>query len=96
MTRYAVGSDGKTPYERIKGRPADKGIAQFGENVHYKPLKMSTRTRAKIGDKMIEAVWLGVMLRTGEHILGTTDGVVKARTVKRRPTGEAWDRDAIF
>jgi len=35
LNRYAVGYDGKTPWERLKGRPFNKEGAEFGETVCY-------------------------------------------------------------
>ena len=41
--------------------------------------------RPKIDRVLMDGIWLGVKGRTGESIIGTPDGVVKAYTVKRRP-----------
>ena len=46
ITRYSVGSDGRTAYERVKGRSCRRPMACFGESIHFKPLKP-----ARIGDK---------------------------------------------
>ena len=43
----------------------------------------------------MDGIWLGVMGRTGESIIGTPQGVVKAFTVKRRPVEERWSLDDI-
>ena len=43
--RFAVGDDGKTPIERIRGRKGKGNLIEFGEAVHYKPLRAMTRTR---------------------------------------------------
>ena len=38
-SRYAVSKDGKTAYERIRGKQCVRPIAEFGERIHYRPLK---------------------------------------------------------
>ena len=38
-------------------------------------------------------IWLGRSTRTNEHLVGTRVGVIKARTVKRRPETLKWDRE---
>lgn len=32
LFKYEVGSDGRTAYERMKGKPCSHEIAEFGEN----------------------------------------------------------------
>ena len=44
--------------------------------------------RAKIAKTLMNGIWLGIKGRTGEHIIGTERGIVKAYTVKRRPEEE--------
>ena len=34
--RFQVGEDGKTPYQRIRGKVFDKPICELGESVFYK------------------------------------------------------------
>ena len=36
----------------------------------------------------MNGIWLGIKGRTGENIMGTAQGVVKAHTVRRRPAEE--------
>ena len=38
LTRYQVGTDGKTGYERLRNRRCDMDICAFGEIVMYKEL----------------------------------------------------------
>ena len=42
-----------------------------------------------------EGVFLGCKATTGEKIIGTLDGVVRARTVRRRPEEERWNQDNL-
>ena len=36
LSKFQVGEDGKTGYERLKGKKYDKELAEFGEKVHYR------------------------------------------------------------
>ena len=36
ITHYQVKSDGKTPYERHRGRPYQGHVAEFAEAVHFR------------------------------------------------------------
>ena len=36
LSKYVVGDDGRTAYERWKGKKYDKEMAEFGEKVHYR------------------------------------------------------------
>ena len=42
-----------------------------------------------------EGIWLGMDMRSTEVIIGTPSGVVKARSVRRRPEDERWNIDSI-
>ena len=95
VTKYSVGKDGKTARERLKGKPSSKPLAQFGECVMYLPPDTPATEDRKIENKMRTGIWLGVIDRTEEAIIGTEHGVVKCRTIKRMPEGQQWDGKAI-
>ena len=92
---FKVGVDGMTAYQRIRGRKCRLPVAVFGECVLYKELRDGTAGRGKIDSDWNSGIWLGVRGRTGEHIIGTNEGVVKAWSVKRRPDEEKWDMAAV-
>merc|ERR1711884_455313 len=82
-------------HERLKGQPSNKPMAQLGEHVRYLPLEASNTADHKVESKMIDGIWLGILDRTEEAIIGTEHGVVKCRTIRRRPVGQQWSGDAI-
>ena len=41
QTRFKVGGDGKTAWERMKGKKCDREVVPFGETIWYKKLKES-------------------------------------------------------
>ena len=36
LSKYQVGEDGKTAYERLKGKKFSRAVVEFGEKVHFK------------------------------------------------------------
>ena len=79
--RHKVGPDGKTPYERWKSKRAKRLLCEFGERVLYLPLQGARN--GKLGAKFEYGIFVGVLERSGEAIISTEAGMVKARTVKR-------------
>ena len=82
-----TGSDGKTADERRKQKSYRKALVPFGELVmasssHWKNLKDKGEARNRIG------IMLGLVDRSDEIVTGTTERVVKARTVHRIPAGQ--------
>lgn len=85
ITRYHVGSGKRAAYERIRGKPCNRPVCQIGESVFYLPLDSPKIEDKKCEPKMREGIWLGTNERTEQNLIGTNNGVVKCRTVKRRP-----------
>ena len=94
-SRYRRGSDGKTSYERQRGRKCSLEVIPFGEFVHYRKLSADDN-RNKLESKWDEGVWLGHARGSSEVLIGTIEGVVRARTIKRRPEDERWNAEAIL
>ena len=94
MIRYAhVGDLGKTVVQLIRGPTPSRNIAQFGKNILYNPLKLSGRHRGNMEDTFLDGIFLGMRLRSDEILVGTTTGVIKTRTQRRRVEEEQWDND---
>ena len=94
-SRYLVGTDGMTPYERRRGRRCQVPTAVFGEKVWYKELRMNKDRANKLESEWAEGIWLGHARSSNEHIIGTTQGAVKAYAVKRQDPVRRWDRDLL-
>ena len=59
-------------------------------------LKLGTRGQDKFNSRRERGIWLGVRDESGEVIIGTPDGVVKARDFKRLDLSEErWSASAI-
>ena len=88
--RFAVGRDGKTAYERNEGRRAVLPLAQFSERIWWMLLQPSNRRPCPLHSRFEQGRYLGPMGGSNTVFIGTTSGVVKARTIKWLPPGERW------
>ena len=94
MTRNAhVGDLGKTAVRLIRGSKSSRNIAQFGEKILYKQLKLSGHHRGNMEDSFLDGIFLGMRLRSDEILIGTARGVIKTRTLRRRVEEEQWDHE---
>ena len=88
-SRCNVGQDGKTGYERSKGKPANVIGLVFGELV-LRRKKRECGHLAKLSSLWNDGIYLGATGKTNEYILGGRSGVCKTRTVCRMPREEGW------
>ena len=52
------------------------------------PLKLANHPVGKADDRFLDGVFVGMRLRSDEILVATEDGVVKTRTIRRRPQSE--------
>ena len=90
--RFFVGTDGKTPYMRVRGKPYDKPMVELGERVLY------VKTNNMIGPRLNQAetraeggIFLGVRPLSNEIYVGTPGGIIKARTIHRVSIDNRWN-----
>ena len=95
LSRYRVGRDSQTPYERQKGKACDLEVVPFGETVWFKTLSESVGRKKAMESKWREGVWLGHSRNTSEALIGTRERVVRAWTVRRRVEDEKWNADMV-
>ena len=93
VNRLEVGKDGKTAYERSRGKKATVLGIEFGEKLLWK--KKQKDKMEKINTRWEYGIFVGVRRRSGEVWLATKDGVVRARSIRRIPIGERWVDDCI-
>ena len=95
VSRFAKGEDGKTAYERIKGRSFKRPIVEWGEVVQY--CKLGSAGENKSEFRWEKGCYLGHNDVTSEIIVGTELGIVKARDMKRyADSADSWNADFIF
>ena len=89
VNRYEVGRDGKTLYERLRGKQSRLIRLEFGEKVNF-------RTRmAKFDSLWSDGVFVGYRSISGEVVVGTRDGVFKTRTVQRKAYEHRWGKENL-
>ena len=86
---------GNTTYEEIKGKPFGLAVAEFAEKVRYKHPQTEAEKRGKLEARWGTGIWLGVVPKSHEYIIGTPDGIKTARTVKKVAPSEQWDQELI-
>ena len=94
ITHYQVKSDGKTPCERLRGRPYQGQAAECADVVHFRdPGKVADMP--KLDDRWNLGLWWGKSLASDEHYVGTSEGVRRCRSICRRPEKQRWDRKML-
>ena len=96
ISRYSIGTDGKSAFRRIRGKECMVPVAEFGECVWYKPHEgVQPKAENKAEPRWRNGIWLGFEQGTNGVYIGTPEGVVRSGTIKRRPPGERWSAEAI-
>ena len=83
-----VGSDGKVPFERWRGRGHHVGRCVFGEKMWYQVGPLTDRT--KVEDRMESGIFVGFQIKSCECILIANEEAITARTIRRRPVPDRW------
>jgi hypothetical protein len=94
LNRLEVGKDGKTAYERSKGKRAKVNGIEFGEAVLWKRRPVGGAL-GKLAVLWEDGVYLGVKGTTGELIVGAGEGIYRTRTIQRKPVEDRWREDLI-
>ena len=95
-SRYAVGKDGRTAYERLRGRTCKAVVVPIGEKVWYRRIRPGLVRQNKAETEWFSGIWLGPVTGSSETLVGTREGVVKASAIKRFGETENWDVNAIL
>jgi hypothetical protein len=89
-TQYAVHADGNTSYFRRWNKDHRQPLCEFGETVQY--LLPTNKQLPKMEQRFYPAIWLGRDTTTGETLLGIANRVVRARTIRRMPRPEKYNK----
>jgi hypothetical protein len=81
-----VGEDGRTAYERRKGRKFKKVLPEFGECIRH--LSPDSVGIDKAGSRWDNGIFVGLRIESGEIFVMTDKGVVKVRSYARKPEEE--------
>ena len=74
------GDDGRSAWERVKGRAYNRDIPDFGEQIMY--LKPETIGVNKLDSRWSTGHFLGIRDDSNELLIGTSQGVLKVRTIR--------------
>ena len=86
------GSDGLTPWQRIKGRSSRQLLLSFGKCILYKlPIKgPGSNPDGNMGSRWLEGLFLGYSRSSNAYIVATAEGVTTARSLHRRQVENIW------
>lgn len=93
LNRYATHADGNTSYFRRWNKDHRAPICEFGETVQY--LLPTVKQLPKMEQRFFKAIWLGRDTSTGETLLGIGNKVVRARTIRRMPKPDKYDKQTF-
>ena len=91
LNNFAIRSDGLTPFERRWSKRYTSALCKFGEIV-------LCRLRGKqpnADPSWVPGLWLGRDTSADVHIVGTTSGVFKTRSIRRLPISEQVDKQLL-
>ena len=95
LSRFQVGQDGKTPYERQKRRKCELEVVPFGEKVLYRLPEVANDRHQSLEERWAKGVWLGHARHSPEVLIATEDGIVKSWAIRGLPAGQQWDADMV-
>ena len=88
INRREVGKDGKTAYERNKGKKGLVMAVEFGEKLLWKVRPKSKME--KLNPRWEYGVFVGIRKVSGEVWVATREGLHAVRSVRRIPEEERW------
>ena len=94
MANFNLGPDGRTPFQRLRGKQCTDLHLSFGEKVLY---QVRAQDRGKAAPRCREGIWLGKRWGTTEHLISDVEdrSIKTATRVARVPIDERWDRAAV-
>ena len=96
LNKFLKGDDGKTPYQRLRGKTFNGTTVEFGERVHYLENTKGSARMNKLEGKWSEGFYLGTGWRTGAAVIGTKTGVIRSSAVRRVGEHRRWDAEGIM
>ncbi|CAK0886283.1 unnamed protein product [Prorocentrum cordatum] len=94
LSRYRIGSDGRTAEQRRTGRAWAKAAVEFGERIHARPA-VAQEPRSGFAPKMVESRYVGHQSRTGSLLVMTETGVIRGKAFNRMQEDERWTSEGL-
>ena len=89
-SKYLAGADGRTAFEKCRGKAAGRPIVEIGERVLAQELLADPSARGNMEERFVEGVVIGIVEESDELVVSTARGLILARNVKRREPGSQW------
>ena len=89
--------DGLSPWAKARGRPYGKRTYCLGEECHYQLIRKGPQAdaRGNMAARTGMGIYLGSGLSNTEYIMGTPEGIVRSRSIQRKPLQDRWNLKAI-
>ncbi len=94
ISKYMVGVDGKTAYERLYGRPVREEGLEFGETLHWRH-RPTKDMNVVLDTRWSSGVWLGRKWGGVVHQVYANGKVHEIRGVQRQPRELRWQRASL-
>jgi hypothetical protein len=94
ISKYMVGVDGKTGYERLFGRPVREEALEFGETLHWRH-RPAKDMNVVLDARWSSGVWLGRKWGGVIHQVFANGAVHEIRGVQRQPRDLRWRKEAL-
>ena len=94
INKCLVSSDGKTAFERVKGKKHHGEMVEFATPILH---RVAGKVHGGVmAERWLDGLWLGKCFETGEHIVSMTEGqVVRARAIKEKPTNTELTKEML-
>ena len=93
LNRYAVHADGNTSFFRRWNKKHQSPLCEFGETVQYQ--LPTHKDLPKLEPRFMPAIWLSKDTASGETLLGIVNKVIRARTIRRQPHPEKYNKQLM-
>ena len=95
INRYQVGVDGRTAYERLKGKKYNGEVFEFGQMVFHR--FPGVVKGGSMEPRWDHGIWLGKSPKSDEHLICMENGsLVKARSIIAKTPSESWSAEAVM
>ena len=92
ITKYLVGHDGKTAYQRLWGKTAQEEILEIGERIFWRKRKSAMKD---LDSRYHPGIWLGRVWGSSTHIVWDGQKAIEVYGIQRVPKDERWSRADI-
>ena len=93
LNRFEVGKDGRTAYQRVRGKHYKGFVFEFGEVVYG--MEVPRQRGGSMGSKWIEGVWLGKKGDTDEHMVFSNNELKLVRSARPMTKDKKWNLELI-